>query len=152
VVALHEFYKVWSNDTYNTIIDHKIPLKADNMLIILEGIKEDGINNTTQIVKSTHGEDNAASACLKYKKGGLQWYLPTLSELYFMCLYKDEINSILKQSSKMGYQVDLISERGGYWSSSEYNIWNAWASLGFISRDLKYWEHYVRPISTAPAL
>ena len=155
VLALDEYNKIWSNNTSETVLNHQIPWKGSGVSTAMESIKENGLDNTRQIVKATNGEDNAASVCLGYKKGGLQWYLPTIFELYMMYTYIDEINRIISGLDRMGYKVVPVSSKSGCWSSSEYNLWNAWylwTDGGSIYSSRKDVSRLVRPVVSASAL
>ena len=83
-----------------------------------------GLELTRNIVKKNKedGEDmTAAMRCWQYKKGNLQWYLPSLYELGTIIAYRDELNKVLKM-----LDANQFDEYDWGWSSSENNSWYAW--------------------------
>lgn len=98
-----------------------------------------GLELTRNIVKQNEedGESmTAAMRCWRYKKGNLQWYLPSLYELGTIIAYRDELNEVLEM-----FNADQFDEDDWGWSSSENYSWNAW-SVSFGSGNFNYGTKY----------
>lgn len=83
-----------------------------------------GLELTRNIVKQNEKDSEditAAMRCWQYKKGNLQWYLPSLYELGTIIAYRDELNEVLKM-----LDADEFDEDDWGWSSSEYYDCSAW--------------------------
>ena len=83
-----------------------------------------GLELTRSIVKQNEEDGEymtAAMRCWQYKKGNLQWYLPSLYELGTIIAYRDELNEVLEM-----LDADQFDEDDLGWSSSEGNSWGAW--------------------------
>ena len=94
----------------------------------------------------------AAYYCLKYKKGGRSWYLPSSGELWMIYRHLDEIQNAL--SIVGGHKLVTTWDEGVpvYWSSTEGSAADAWGLL-LNDGSLDSW-HYkvsdsgkVRPVS-----
>ena len=92
-----------------------------------------GYNDTKAIVEQCKGKEDkdgilgapAAEAAWNYKANefdNLQWYLPSISELYLIYRYKDKINRFLSRYFLRGAQI----EKWHYWSSTAYNKDCSW--------------------------
>lgn len=107
-----------------------------------------GLELTRNIVKQNEedGEEmTAAMCCWRYKKGALQWYLPSLYELGTIIAYRDELNEVLEMLN-----ADQFDEGDWGWSSSEFDRWDAWG----VNFGSSYFSYYyksdscvVRPVS-----
>lgn len=83
-----------------------------------------GLELTRNIVNQNEedGEEmTAAMRCWQYKKGSIQWYLPSLYELGTIVAYRDELNEVLEM-----LDANQFDEHDWGWSSSENNSWYAW--------------------------
>lgn len=103
-----------------------------------------GQDNSTAIITQSENPDtpssnSAAQYCENYSGGGLsKWYLPSKDELAQLYAQKD------------------VTRWGGfiedyYWSSSEYDTWDAWSQSfadGTQAGTLKSYVLYIRPIRT----
>ncbi|MGD0280685.1 MAG: InlB B-repeat-containing protein [Smithella sp.] len=101
-----------------------------------------GLDNSNAIIKQSTNPDtpssnSAAQYCENYRGGGLKdWYLPSKDELAQLYAQKD------------------VTRWGGfiedyYWSSSEYDTWDAWSQSfadGTQAGTLKSYDLYIRPI------
>lgn len=96
-------------------------------------VDENGKTNSQTIINCSYfiyrpnGESDtlstsncAAKYCTEYKKGGFQWYLPSLGQWYQMEKSLTTINNVL---SKLG--KTQISN-GFYWTSTEIDTQGAW--------------------------
>ena len=97
-----------------------------------------GQYNTERIIANQGTGDYAAQICANYQGGGYgDWYLPSQYELNLLFLQKDVVG---------GFK--LISGQD-YWSSSESNVYDAWAQdFDDGSQDSvnKGYPQYVRPV------
>lgn len=94
------------------------PHNESQAVLILSGLKD-----TKRIVDGQAHNDGmtAAKWCWQYRRGELQWYLPSLMELGALFLVRDEINDTMKQ---LGCNSDCLlptenSDETHVWSSSE---------------------------------
>ena len=108
-----------------------------------------GLELTRNIVKQNEedGESmTAAMRCWRYKKGNLQWYLPSLYELGTIIAYRDELNEVLEMLN-----ADQFDEDDWGWSSSENYSWDAWGvnfgSGYFLGNGGKFNSFVVRAVS-----
>ena len=108
-----------------------------------------GKSNTSKIIahrNSNRYETPAVDYCYNYVTTGTKkgdWYLPALGELQLIYKNRSTLNNSL---SKVG---GTQLETNWYWSSSEYNSYNAWIFdfyLGSWSANNKYNSVYVRPV------
>lgn len=90
----------------------------------------------------------AAKRCAEYKKGGLDWYLPSAYELCTICAFKDEIRKAMEVFGIT--DEDMLYFDGWYWSSSENNTYTA-MGVDFdsdnINTDYKGHNNFVRAVS-----
>ena len=74
----------------------------------------------------------AAYYCLNYNKGGRDWYLPSMGELW---LIRNHLEEIQTASSAVGGQRSVFTWDGFapcFWSSTERDVWSAWVlNFGF---------------------
>lgn len=116
IISLDQWNEIWCSDG-----NRKVFNKACGEAEALQTLS--GLELTRNIVKENKedGEDmTAAMRCWQYKKGNLQWYLPSLYELGTIIAYRDELNEVLEMLN-----ADQFDDYLG-WSSSESNSWNAW--------------------------
>ena len=94
----------------------------------------------------------AAYYCLKYKKGGRDWYLPSAGELWLICRHLEEVQTAL---SIVGGEKFVTTWKANkipwYWSSTERSYETGWP-LNFFSGDFNHWcrkakDNKVRPVS-----
>lgn len=107
-----------------------------------------GLELTRNIVKQNEedGEEmTAAMCCWQYKKGSIQWYLPSLYELGTIIAYRNELNEVLEMLN-----ADQFDEGDWGWSSSECDRWDAWGvnfGSGYFSYYYKSDSCVVRAVS-----
>ena len=74
----------------------------------------------------------AAYYCLNYNKGGRDWYLPSMGELW---LIRNHLEEIQTASSAVGGQRSVFTWdefAPCFWSSTERDVWSAWVlNFGF---------------------
>lgn len=117
VISLDQWNEIWCSD-----VNRKVFNKECGEAEALQTLS--GLELTRNIVKQNEedGEDmTAAMRCWQYKKGNLQWYLPSLYELGTIIAYRDELNEVLEM-----LDADKFDEDDWGWSSSESNSWGAW--------------------------
>ncbi|HRT79238.1 MAG TPA: hypothetical protein P5085_08350, partial [Paludibacteraceae bacterium] len=96
-------------------------------------VDESGKSNTQTIVNCScfifrpNGESDtlntsncAAKYCTEYKKGGFQWYLPSLGQMYQLEKNLTVINNVLNKLGKIQISNSL------YWTSTEISSQQAW--------------------------
>ena len=130
VISLDQWNEIWCSDGNRKVFNKECG-EAEALQTL------SGLELTRNIVKQNEkdGEDmTAAMRCWQYKKGNLQWYLPSLYELGTIIAYRDELNKVLKM-----LDADQFDEDDWGWSSSENNSWNAWG--------VKYSSYVVRAVS-----
>ena len=79
----------------------------------------------------------AAYYCLNYNKGGRDWYLPSMGELW---LIRNHLEEIQTASSTVGRQRSVFTWdefAPCFWSSTERDVWSAWV-LNFGFRGIPY--------------
>ena len=79
----------------------------------------------------------AAYYCLNYNKGGRDWYLPSMGELW---LIRNHLEEIQTASSAVGGQRSVFTWdefAPCFWSSTERDVWSAWV-LNFGFRGMPY--------------
>lgn len=115
-----------------------------------------GLYNTLEIKKgSKYFNSSAAEICLNYKKGGLNWYLPSLLELCVLFTNRELINSSM---TDLGVKDDYLLPSRYYskqkesfiLSSSESNYESCFGVLflsGAICTRSKDKDSIVRPIA-----
>lgn len=116
IISLDKWNEIWCSDG-NCKVSNKRCGEAEALQTL------SGLELTRNIVKQNEEDDEdmtAAMRCWQYKKGNLQWYLPSLYELVTIIAYRDELNEVLEMLG-----ADQIEDDFG-WSSSEGNSWSAW--------------------------
>ena len=104
----------------------------------------DGFRNTQILIKDA--DVVAAKQCAIFNPGygEGEWYLPAVGELAFIMPRFEVINSKLSALGSNGVQLATGS---GYWSSTEYDAYDAWkvdTSSGSVSGSSKGDINYVR--------
>lgn len=117
IISLDQWNEIWCSEE-NCKVFNKTCSEAEALQTL------SGLELTRNIVNQNEedGEEmTAAMRCWQYKKGNLQWYLPSLYELGTIIAYRDELNEVLKM-----LDADQFDEDDLGWSSSEGNSWGAW--------------------------
>ncbi len=117
VISLDQWNEIWCSERKRKVFN-----KGCGQAEALQTLS--GLELTRSIVKQNEedGEDmTAAMRCWQYKKGNLQWYLPSLYELGTIIAYRDELNEVLEM-----LDADQFDEDDLGWSSSECGSWGAW--------------------------
>lgn len=117
VISLDQWHEIWCSDGNRKVFNKECG-EAEALQTF------SGLELTRNIVKQNEedGESmTAAMRCWQYKKGNLQWYLPSLYELGTIIAYRDELNEVLEM-----LDADQFDEDDWGWSSSEDDSWNAW--------------------------
>lgn len=113
-----------------------------------------GLVDTKRIIEAQSDNSNmtAAKRCWQYKRGNIQWYLPSLMELGTLFLVRDEVNDAMRQ---LGCDSDcLLPTKDSYerwlWSSSEssqYLSWFVYFGSGYFNYGAKYDSGDVRAVA-----
>lgn len=147
VISLDQWNEIWCSDG-----NRKVFNKSCGEVEALQTLS--GLELTRNIVKQNEedGEDmTAAMRCWQYKRGNLQWYLPSLYELGTIIAYRDELNEVLEM-----LDADQFDEDDWGWSSSEGGSWDAWGvgfgSGGFYGGGYKCSSYVVRAVSAFSTL
>lgn len=142
VISLDQWNEIWCSDGNRKVFNKECG-EAEALQTL------SGLELTRNIVKQNEedGESmTAAMRCWQYKKGNLQWYLPSLYELGTIIAYRDELNEVLEM-----LDADQFDEDDWGWSSSELNSWYAWGvyfgSGNFNGSFIKYYSYVVRAVS-----
>lgn len=141
VISLDQWNEFWCSERNCKVFD-----KECGEAEVLQTLS--GLELTRNIVKQNEedGEDmTAAMRCWQYKKGNLQWYLPSLYELGTIIAYCDELNEVLEMLDADQFDKDDL-----VWSSSEANsesTWYVYFGSGNFFNGLKYSIHVVRAVS-----
>lgn len=142
VISLDQWHEIWCSERKRKVFN-----KGCSEAEALQTLS--GLELTRNIVKKNKedGEDmTAAMRCWQYKKGNLQWYLPSLYELGTIIAYRDELNDVLEMLDD-----DKFDEDDYGWSSSENDSWDAWVIYfgngGFYDNGIKYCSLVVRAVS-----
>ena len=117
IISLDQWNEIWCSER-----NRKVFNKGCGQAETLQTLS--GLELTRSIVKQNEEDDEsmtAAMRCWQYKKGNLQWYLPSLYELGTIIAYRDELNEVLEMLDADQFDKDDLS-----WSSSEGNCWGAW--------------------------
>ena len=117
VISLEKWHDLWCRNRGSQVFN-----KACGEAEALQTLS--GLELTRNIVEKNIADGEtitAAMRCWQYKKGNLQWYLPSLYELVTIIAYIDELNEVF---GMLG--ADLLSEDDCGWSSSEYDNYNVW--------------------------
>ena len=141
VISLDQWNEIWCSDGNRKVFNKECG-EAEALQTL------SGLELTRNIVKQNEedGESmTAAMRCWQYKKGNLQWYLPSLYELGTIIAYRDELNEVLEM-----LDADQFDEDDWGWSSSENNSWLAWCvgfDSGYFGNYAKYGSYGVRAVS-----
>ena len=142
VISLDQWNEIWCSDGNRKVFNKECG-EAEALQTL------SGLELTRNIVKQNEedGESmTAAMRCWQYKKGNLQWYLPSLYELGTIIAYRDELNEVLEM-----LDADQFDEDDWGWSSSESLSWYAWyvgfGSGNFGGYGYKYGSYVVRAVS-----
>ena len=141
VISLDQWNEIWCGEE-NCKVFNKGCSEAEALQTL------SGLELTRNIVKQNEedGEEmTAAMRCWQYKKGNLQWYLPSLYELGTIVSYRDELNEVLEMLG-----ADQFDEDDFGWSSSEGHSWSAWLVIfgnGVFCNGGKYGIFGVRAVS-----
>lgn len=142
VISLEQWNEIWCSER-NCKVFNKTCSEAEALQTL------SGLELTRNIVNQNEedGEEmTAAMRCWQYKKGNLQWYLPSLYELGTIVAYRDELNKVLKMLG-----ANLLRKSYCAWSSSESDRCNTWvASLcdGYFYSNKKFRSYVVMAVST----
>lgn len=137
VISLDQWNEIWCSDGNRKVFNKECG-EAEALQTL------SGLELTRNIVKQNESM-TAAMRCWQYKKGNLQWYLPSLYELGTIIAYRDELNEVLEM-----LDADQFDEDDWGWSSSEVSSWNAWYvyfGYGYFYGDNKYNSFVVRAVS-----
>lgn len=142
VISLDQWNEIWCSDGNCKDFNKKCG-EAEALQTL------SGFELTRNIVKQNE-EDcesmTAAMRCWRYKKGNLQWYLPSLYELGTIIAYRDELNEVLEMLN-----ADQFDEDDWGWSSSEGSSCGAWhvnfGNGNFTTYSSKYLSYVVRAVS-----
>lgn len=141
IISLDQWNEIWCNERKRKVFN-----KACSEAEALQTLS--GLELTRNIVKKNKedGEDmTAAMRCWQYKKGNLQWYLPSLYELGTIIAYCDELNEVLEMLDADQFDKDYWG-----WSSSEANsesTWYIYFGSGNFYNGLKSSIYVVRAVS-----
>ena len=141
VISLDQWNEFWCSERNCKVFD-----KECGEAEVLQTLS--GLELTRNIVNKNKkdGESmTAAMRCWLYKKGALQWYLPSLYELGTIIAYCDELNEVLEMLDADQFDKDDL-----VWSSSEANsesTWYVYFGSGNFFNGLKYSIHVVRAVS-----
>lgn len=87
----------------------------------------------------------AAQCCWRFNPGSTNqgdWYLPSIGELAFIMPNFNDLQTAISDVS--GVQ---LNDDGGYWSSTEYDVYNVWSvytDTGCVSNDRKSTQFHAR--------
>lgn len=141
IISLDQWNEIWCSERKRKVFN-----KRCNEAEALQTLS--GLELTRNIVKKNKedGEDmTAAMRCWQYKKGNLQWYLPSLYELGTIIAYRDELNEVLEM-----LDADQFDEDDLGWSSSESESWGAWVvyfGYGGFNNYGKFYNFVVMAVS-----
>ena len=141
VISLDQWNEFWCSERNCKVFD-----KECGEAEVLQTLS--GLELTRNIVNKNKkdGESmTAAMRCWQYKKGALQWYLPSLYELGTIIAYCDELNEVLEMLDADQFDKDDL-----VWSSSEANsesTWYVYFGSGNFFNGLKYSIHVVMAVS-----
>ena len=141
VISLEKWNAIWCSKEnvkiFNKLCDEVEALRTLSGLELTRNIVEKNIAD---------GESTtAAMLCWQYKKGNLQWYLPSLYELGTIIAYRDELNEVLEM-----LDADQFDEDDWGLSSSENYSWSAWFIIfgsGNFYNGSKYGSFVVMAVS-----
>lgn len=119
IIPLDQWNEIWCSEE-NCKVFNKTCSEAEALQTL------SGLELTRNIVNQNEedGEEmTAAMRCWQYKKGSIQWYLPSLYELGTIVAYRDELNKVLKMLG-----ATLLRKSYCAWSSSESDRCNTWVA------------------------
>lgn len=146
IISLDQWNEIWCSD-----VNRKVFNKECGEAEALQTLS--GLELTRNIVKQNEEDREsmtAAMRCWQYKKGNLQWYLPSLYELGTIIAYRDELNEVLEMLN-----ADQFDEDNWGWSSSEGVSWYALEVCfgnGFFNYGCKCDSFVVRAVSAISPL
>lgn len=141
VISLDQWNEIWCSDENRKVFNKECG-EAEALQTL------SGMELTRNIVKQNEkdGESmTAAMRCWQYKKGNLQWYLPSLYELGTIIAYRNELNEVMEMLDS-----DQFDKYDRGWSSFESNDWDAWHvafNSGNFIGGTKYSKCAVRAVS-----
>lgn len=141
IISLDQWNEIWCSEKNLNVFNKQFG-EAEALQTL------SGLELTRNIVKKNKedGEDmTAAMRCWQYKKGNLQWYLPSLYELGTIIAYCDELNDVLEM-----LYADQFYEDDWGWSSSERSFcgaWHVYFGNGKFLYDSKFYSYVVRAVS-----
>ena len=147
--------------------DHKIVIATEDAPVKLKWSKKRGLINEPICAQDEAASDfngeiycrrldspdfPAAYYCLNYNKGGRDWYLPSMGELWLIRNHLEEIQTALSIVGGQKFITTWVDETPCYWSSTEYNYTRAWhlfLSDGYLGNwyDRVNTSCKVRPVS-----
>lgn len=148
IVALTEAKKIWSTE-------------EDVETFTKFYFKDATEQSNMEIIKNIGGDDwenkyPAFAHCANYGETssyGGGWYLPYCDELRVLNQVKDKVNDAIEKLSKDVLTVQLLQDESPYWSSSEFDMYEAWCITLNKNKDWgdQQWykkssEQIVRPI------
>lgn len=110
IISLNQWEEKWCSKVNNKIINKECC--ETEALQVLSGLEL--TRNIFQHNKNDGEGMTAAIRCWAYRRGGFQWYLPSLYELGAIIAYRNELNKVFHM-----LDASPLSEDGGMWSSSE---------------------------------
>ena len=130
IISLEQWNEIWCSERNLKVFNKQCG--ESEALQTLSGLE------LTRNIVNKNKEDGesitAAMRCWQYKKGNLQWYLPSLYELGTIVSYRDELNKVLKMLG-----ANLLRKSYCAWSSSGSDHWNTWVASScagyFYSKD-----------------
>ena len=140
IISLDQWDEIWCSDENRKVFNKECG-EAEALQTL------SGLELTRNIVKQNEkdGENmTAAMRCWQYKKGNLQWYLPSLYELGTIIAYRDELNEVLDI-----FDGDEFAKDDWGLSSSEYYDCNVW----YVDYDRgNFYNGNVTPVYTVRAV
>lgn len=141
IISLDQWNEIWCSEENCKVFNKKC-----SEVEALQTLS--GLELTRNIVKQNEedGEEmTAAMRCWQYKKGSIQWYLPSLYELGTIIAYRNELNEVLEMLDADQFDDDNLG-----WSSSEFGSWGAWVvyfSYDGFNNYGKFYNFVVRAVS-----
>lgn len=130
VISLDSWDEIWG-ETDNRIWNERGEYTGDS--INLMDLSGRDLTKRILDAQSDFEEMTAAKRCAEYKKGNLEWYLPSAYELCTICAYRTEINQAM---NVVGFGDCRLSDNY-HWSSSEIISISA-VTVNFDSGTLTY--------------
>ena len=146
VVSIDQWEEIWGEDgrVFHTANDYTGD--SQNLMDLSGKALTDKIIDFMD--NATQQEMYAAKRCAEYKKGGLDWYLPSVYELCTICAFKDEIRKAMEVFGIT--DEDMLNFENYHWSSSEYNSnYAVFVNFdsGYIGGNRKSFNYAVRAVS-----